>query len=132
MANPEHSDQWITKARARLAAWRKGRPRSKVGAVRSLWPEIERAIQDGQTLKSLRDWLEAEGVSLQYSQLTLYIRRIRKKQAVAVPAASEPEPAKPAANTDPVGRDPLANLRSREGRRRTFEYNPEFKEEELL
>ena len=29
-------------------------------------------------------------------------------------------------------RDPLANLRSREGRPRTFEYNPEFKEEELL
>ena len=132
MANGEHSDQWITNARARLAAWRKGRPRTKVGAVRSLWPEIEQAIQDGQTLKSLRDWLEHEGISLQYSQLTLYIRRIRRKQAVAVPMASEPKAGKPLAPSDPVVRDPLANLRSREGRPRTFEYNPEFKEEDLL
>lgn len=132
MANGEHSDQWITNARARLAAWRKGRPRTKVGAVRSLWPEIEQAIQDGQTLKSLRDWLEHEGISLQYSQLTLYIRRIRRKQAVAVPMASEPDTGKPLAASDPVVRDPLSNLRSRERRPRTFEYNPEFKEEDLL
>jgi hypothetical protein len=132
MGNAEHSDQWITKARTRLAAWRKGRPRTKVGAVRALWPEIEQAIQDGQTLKSLRDWLEAEGISLQYSQLTLYIRRIRRKQPVPVPASSEPQARKLVANTHPVARDPLANLRSREGRPRTFEYNPEFKEEDLL
>jgi hypothetical protein len=39
---------------------------------------------------------------------------------------------RPAPEPGPVVRDPLANLRFREGRPRTFEYNPEFKEEELL
>ena len=132
MRNSEQFDEWIHKARAKLAARRNGRPSTKTGIIRALWPEIEQAMQDGQTLKSLRDWLEAEGISLQYSQLTLYIRRIRRKQPVPVPASSEPQANKLITNPNTVARDPLANLRSREGRPRTFEYNPEFKEEDLL
>lgn len=145
MPNGDHIDQWITNVRARLAARKNGRPSTKAGAVRALWPEIQEALQNGQTLKSIRDWLEAEGISLRYSQLTLYVRRIRCKQAQGfevlsrtghqptVQAAEIRAEDKPnASEPDPVVRDPLANLRSRERRPRTFEYNPEFKEEELL
>ena len=44
----------------------------------------------GQTLKSIRDWLEAEGMPLRYSQLTLYVRQIRLKQAQGSEAPSQP------------------------------------------
>ena len=142
MRNADPREQWITNVRARLAARKNGLPSTKVGAVRALWPEIEQALQNGQTLKSIREWLEAEGLPLRYSQLTLYVRRIRQKQASEVlsrPGNELPTQAeirtpdnRPAPEPGPVARDPLANLRSREGRPRTFEYNPEFKEEELL
>lgn len=146
MRNAGPTEQWIPNVRDRLAARRNGRPTTKAGAVRALWPEIEQALQNGQTLKSIRDWLEAEGMPLRYSQLTLYVRRIRLKQAQRSEAPSQtrqgpqptvkaeirPEETWSASEPRPATRDPLANLRSREGRPRTFEYNPEFKEEELL
>jgi hypothetical protein len=144
MRNADLTDQWITNVRARLAARKNGRPSTKAGAVRALWPEIQQALQNGQTLKSIRDWLEAEGVPLRYSQLTSYVRRIRRKQGQGSEVLSQAEHGpttqaddraeddQPVPEPGPVTRDPLANLRSREGRPCTFEYNPEFKEEELL
>ena len=141
MRNSEQFDEWIVGARARLAARRNGRPTTKSGAIRALWPEIQQALHSGQTLKTVRDWLEAEGVSVRYNQLATYVARLRQKQAhaSAVPRANRPckprfGPKTPRPRPSPVQsvRDPLANLRSREGRPRTFEYNPEFKEEELL
>ena len=132
--NSEQFDEWIITARARLAARRNGRPTTKSGAIRALWPEIQQALHSGQTLKTVRDWLEAEGVSVRYNQLATYVARLRQKQAQASTVQSEirTEDNRPAPEPGPVVRDPLANLRSREGRPRTFEYNPEFKEEELL
>lgn len=141
MRNSEQFDEWIIRARARLAARRNGRPTTKSGAIRALWPEIQQALHSGQTLKTVRDWLEAEGVSIRYNQLATYVARLRQKQAQAsevpphAPAVRteiRPEDQQPAPEPASVIRDPLANLRSREGRPRTFEYNPEFKEEELL
>jgi hypothetical protein len=143
MRNADQLNEWITSARARLAARRNGRPSTKAGAVRALWPEIQQALKSGQTLKTIRDWLEAEGVSLRYNQLTTYVRRIRRTEATE---ARKPHPApdrravEPEAKHEPVSlevvpaqdRDPLANLRVRQGKSRTFEYNPDFKEEDLL
>jgi hypothetical protein len=141
MRNSEQFDEWIIRARARLTARRNGRPTTKSGAIRALWPEIQQALDSGQTLKTVRDWLEAEGVSIRYNQLATYVARLRHKQARASEVPTR-EPAvtaeirtsdnPPAPEPGPGARDPLANLRSREGRPRTFEYNPEFKEEELL
>jgi hypothetical protein len=141
MRNSEQFDEWIIGARARLAARRNGRPTTKSGAIRALWPEIQQALHSGQTLKTVRDWLEAEGVSVKYNQLATYVARLRRKQAhtSAVPPRERavqneirPEDIPAAPEPGPLFRDPVANLRSREGRPRTFEYNPEFKEEELL
>ena len=141
MRNSEQFDEWIVSARARLAARRNGRPTTKSGAIRALWPEIQQALHSGQTLKTVRDWLEAEGVSVRYNQLATYVARLRQRQArasavppreSAVQTEIRPEDTPAAPEPGPVVRDPLANLRSREGRPRTFEYNPEFKEEELL
>jgi hypothetical protein len=144
------TEEWIEMARARMAAKGKAKPATKAGAVRALWPAIEAAIRNGQTLKSVRDWLEDEGVQLSYNQLTSYAARIRRKAGrveAALPQAGESAFAppiqvgnaqsgkgvetklsKPTFDKD----DPLANVRLRETKRPTFEYNPEFKEDELI
>src|SRR5215218_8779108 len=128
MRNLEQFDEWIVRARARLAARRNGRPTTKSGAIRALWPEIQQALHSGQTLKTVRDWLEAEGVAVRYNQLATYVARLRHKQAQAseVPPRTRPEPTMQAEirteddravpEHGPAARDPLANLRSREGR----------------
>jgi hypothetical protein len=131
MRNSEKFDEWIIRARARLAARRNGWPTTKSGAIRALWPEIQQALHSGQTLKTVRDWLEAEGVSVRYNQLATYVARLRQKQARAsevppcaltVQAEIRTEDKQFASEPGPVVRDPLANLRSRDGRPRTFEY----------
>ena len=120
-----------------------GRPSTKSGAIRALWPEIQQALHSGQTLKTVRDWLEADGVPLKYNQLATYVARIRQKQA-RVPTClgrrGTNRPCKLRLGQKTTGRflkpgqysETLCEPRSREGRSRTFEYNPEFKEEDLL
>ena len=143
MRNADQIDEWITSARARLAARRNGRPSTKAGAVRALGRKSSRPSKAVKTLKTVRDWLEAEGVSLRYNQLTTYVTRIRRTQAAEAPIprlAPDRRAVEPKAKHETISlevvpaqaRDPLANLRVRQGKPRTFEYNPDFKEEELL
>src|SRR5271163_3245809 len=53
--------QWIAETRLRLAQRRGKKPATKSGQIRALWPEIRTAIADGQSLASIRQWLEEEG-----------------------------------------------------------------------
>ncbi len=144
------TDDWIEIARARMAAKGKVKPATKAGAVRALWPAIHAAIENGQTLKSIRNWLAEEGVELTYNQLTSYVGRIRRREGrsrSAPPQAgksvADAKLATGSAGSDPrvlvhkptsADRedDPLANVRSREQKRPTFEYSPEFNEDELI
>ncbi len=67
------SENWIATARRGLAGWRMKKPETKAGQIRALWPEIEIALQDGQTLRSLRLWLEEEaGVNVTIETLRSY------------------------------------------------------------
>lgn len=149
MAN-NRGDDWIEVARSRMAAKGKVKPSTKAGAVRALWPAIRAALDNGQSLKTIRDWLEEEGVHLTYNQFTSYVGRIRRRKErnqSAQPQAgkSDADPRSGASSADvPSARvaaesplierthDPLANIRSREQRRPTFEYSPEFKEDDLI
>jgi hypothetical protein len=146
----DRTDDWIEVARTRMAAKGKIKPATKAGAVRALWPAIQEAVNNGQSLKSIRDWLAEESVDLTYNQLTSYIGRIRRRESQAKSAPSEagestanakfigsevldptmlaPNPPPPAERSD----DPLANIRARLQKRSTFEYNPDFKEDELI
>ncbi len=144
---------WVEVARARMTARGKSLPSTKAGAVRALWPAIEAALLNGQSLKSVRNWLEEEGVRLTYNQLTSYVGRIRR--SVKNPKLALTESPEVASETrvalSPDVRqvssvqvaherdstllpslDPLANIRAREQKRPTFEYNPDFKEDELI
>ncbi len=146
----DNTNDWIEVARARMAAKGKIKPATKAGAVRALWPAIQAAIDNGQSLKCIRDWLAEEGVDLTYNQLTSYIGRIRRRESQAksaLPQAGEStasaeivgskgsEPTTPVPNQRPADEradDPLANVRARQQKRSTFEYNPDFKEDELI
>ena len=75
-----HLGKWVTQARNRLVARREQKPLTKAGQIRALWREIEGALADGQSLKSIRDWLEEEGVVLTVRTLSSYKTRFRRRE----------------------------------------------------
>jgi hypothetical protein len=77
--NSRH-DQWITRARRDLATRRGEKPLTKAGQLRAVWPEIQNALDDGQCLRSIRGWLEEQGVVLTIDCLRTYVSRIRRER----------------------------------------------------
>ena len=74
---------WLTLARARFARHRTEKPAPKAGQIRALWPDIEAALEGGQSMKSIRKWLEEDaGITLGITSLTSYISRMRRRLAV--------------------------------------------------
>ena len=134
-------DEWIGRVRKRLATRRGEKPVRKAGQLRALWQEVQSALDEGQSLETIRTWLEDEGLTLTSGTLRAYIWRIRQKRridaasrfleaAAAGPTGSpsvtqgssrtEPpevpvatEPAKPDASSDPLAqaREALAKRR---------------------
>jgi hypothetical protein len=77
----QHSENWIDEARRRLANWRGKKPETKAGQIWALWPEIKAALDDGQSIKSIRLWLEDQvGIVVTTDSLRTYIRRCRAKE----------------------------------------------------
>jgi hypothetical protein len=73
--------QWIAETRHRLAQRRGKKPATKAGQIRALWPEIRAAIADGQSLASIRQWLEEEGgVIVTVQSLGSYLTRQSRSQ----------------------------------------------------
>ena len=68
--------------RSRLALRCAEKPATKAGQIKALWPEIDAALDRGQSMKSIRKWLEEEaGLRLGITSLTSYISRIRRREA---------------------------------------------------
>lgn len=77
----ESSVKWSTLARTRLARRREEKPSTKAGQIRALWPEIEAALAGGQSMKTIRRWLEDDaGITLGITSLTSYISRLRRRR----------------------------------------------------
>jgi hypothetical protein len=80
----ENSPNWFTQARTRLALRRAEKPATKAGQIRALWPDIEAALAVGQSVKSIRTWLEEDaGITLGVTSLTSYISRIRRRETAS-------------------------------------------------
>jgi hypothetical protein len=73
-------DQWIARARQNLATRRGEKPLTKAGQLRAVWPEIQIALDDGQSLKAIRGWLEDQGVVFTIDSLRTYVSRIRRER----------------------------------------------------
>lgn len=89
------SRNWITATRRRFTSRRAEKPATKAGQIRALWPEIQAALAEGQSVKTIRQWLEEDaGVTLSITSLTSYISRIRQRELRqnAAPRAIAREP----------------------------------------
>ena len=85
--------QWITETKDRLAQRRGKKPATKAGQLRALWPEIRTAKAEGQSLATIRQWLEEDaGIVVSVQSLGSYITRIRRKER-ATSTAPLPPPA---------------------------------------
>jgi hypothetical protein len=73
-------DEWVARARRHLATRRLEKPLTKAGQLRALWPEIQIALDDGQTMRAIRGWLEDQGVVFTTNNLRKYISRIRQER----------------------------------------------------
>jgi len=73
-------DEWIGRARRRLATRRGEKPVRKAGQLRALWREVQSAVDDGQSLETVRAWLKDEGLTLTSGTLRSYIWRVRRRQ----------------------------------------------------
>src|ERR1039457_4279620 len=83
--------QWIAETRHRLAQRRGKKPATKAGQIRALWPEIQTAIADGQSLASIRQWLgEDGGVVVTVQSLGSYLTRIRRKEKAKPISPAQP------------------------------------------
>jgi hypothetical protein len=77
----DKSENWIALVRSRLALRRAEKPATKAGQIRAVWPEIEAALAGGQSMKSIRRWLEEDaGITLGLTSLTSYISRLRRRE----------------------------------------------------
>src|SRR2546423_5546202 len=65
-------------ARPRLAALREKKPPSKAAQIRSLWPEIRTALDNGHSLQAVCDCLAADGIGVTVQSLGSYVGRIRR------------------------------------------------------
>jgi hypothetical protein len=96
---------WVSHARTRFARHRMEKPATKAGQIRALWPDIEAALEGGQSMKSIRQWLEEDaGITLGLTSLTSYISRIRRRLAApnARSSVATQATASPASEDDPL------------------------------
>ena len=128
-------------ARTRLAALREKKPQTKAARIRSLWPEIKAALDNGHNLKSISECLAADGITVTFRELSVYVGRLRKNPinpadlharsggAIRDGIVSTAEPPSTTRSADPSEQgssDPLANVRERQKKRRGFDYRPEL------
>jgi hypothetical protein len=93
--------------------------------LRALWPEIRAAIADGQSLATIRQWLEEEGgIVVTVQSLGSYLTRIRRKER-ANPIPMTSTPVLPTVRAKPsVLSNPRTKVRDSATRKRRFEYPP--------
>lgn len=111
--------QWITETKDRLAQRRGKKPATKAGQLRALWPEIRAAKAEGQSLATIRQWLEEEAeIVVTVQSLGSYLTRIQRKER-ATPTA----PPVRVLSTSPVS-NTRAKIPANAKKTSGFEYPP--------
>ena len=76
------TENWVAETRRRLALRSAKKPDTKARQIQALWPEIAAAIEKGQSMKSICQWLEQEaGINVGTTSLTSFLSRIRRREA---------------------------------------------------
>jgi hypothetical protein len=83
--------QWIAETKDRLAHRRGKKPATKAGQLRAVWPEIRAAKAEGQSLATIRQWLEEDaGIVVTVQSLGSYLTRIQRKERATLTAPTPP------------------------------------------
>ena len=128
-------------ARTRLAALSEKKPPTKAAQIRRLWPDINAALDNGHSLKTISECLAADGITVSFRELSVYVGRLRKKSSDAanlqphihaatrdgIVSTAAPKPTTPSVeSSEQRPRDPLANVREGQRKRSGFDYRPEL------
>ena len=104
-------------------------PKRKAALIRSLLPEIEAALQSGQTFKAIWETLGNEGLQMSYQVFHMTVWRARKtrKPTATTNVGKQEKPSESQglqeARVETVEeRDPLANLKRLEENRPGFHW----------
>jgi hypothetical protein len=117
--------QWVAETRLRLAQRRGKKPATKSGQIRALWPEIRTAIADGQSLASIRQWLEEEGgVIVTVQSLGSYLSRIRRKEKATAVTPTSPLDQPLTEAKLPSAPNSRENFQESSQKKQGFEYPP--------
>lgn len=115
------------------------KPRTKIGQVRQVWPDIKSLLSAGHSLKDIWTWLNEIGLEIGYARLSYCIAQLRLQDRAAQAPSQDllrgltPVPPEQARQDQPGGQgeqspnetlDPLRNLRERRARKSGFEYDP--------
>jgi len=104
------------------------------------WPQIQASLSSGRKMHEIWEALQLDGIEMSYGQFRTYVWRIRKRLAqnaetprrspagVAAPnrEARHSVVPEPGVSLEEPARDPLANIRREQERKRAsgFAYNP--------
>ena len=98
--------------------------------LRAVWPDVERALNVGHTLRVIHRRLNQMGIPITYRRLTVYRGRLQREkqksgrslsggQPITMRNAAEPEPG---SGPTPKAFDPLSNFREQEKKRVVWQY----------
>ena len=105
------------------------KPATLMAQLRAVWPEVERALEVGHTLRVIHGRLNQMGIPITYRRLTVYRGRLqREKESGRVLAKTQTVIPPIAAGKDdgsgPASKafDPLSNFREQEKKRVVWQY----------
>ncbi|MBV9506966.1 MAG: hypothetical protein JO323_18400 [Acidobacteriia bacterium] len=115
------------------------KPRTKIGQVRQVWPEVKNLLSAGHSLKDIWTWLNEIGLDIGYAHLSYCVTQLRQQgRAAEAPIqdllrglrplppeqARQDQPANQAEPSPNEASDPLRNIRERRARKSGFDYDP--------
>jgi hypothetical protein len=98
--------------------------------LRAIWPDVERAVQVGHTLRVIHRRMNQMGIPITYRRLTVYRGRLKREKEKNARTRSKahsdiapiPAATQPGSNRDSKKFDPLFNLREQEKKRVQWQY----------
>ena len=96
------------------------KPTQLMAQLLAVWPQVQRALQAGHTLRLIHKRLNMAGLPISYKRLIVYRGRIerRKKKGPAPSVSPNTQLAARSPDITPPAFDPLANFHAQEEKKR--------------
>ena len=111
------------RALSAIEALAREKPTQLMAQLRAVWPQVQQALDAGNTLRLIHKRLNMIGVEISYKRLIVYRGRIeRRKKGPAPPPSSITPSTANSPESMPPAFDPLANFRAQEQKRVGWQY----------